>query len=581
MFGPVALWPVLILNGGIYAYRWRQDGNVDNRWNIARNSVQDVSSTTIAGLLGLTLYGSLGGVYPLAGLSWAEVWPAAIVATLVYFLTALLLFAPFGRRIVQVITISQVNDVATPSSITRFLLASLLLSYASLPFAILAAGLYGAYGFAVYLFFVAGAFLASLLANRLSRSDQLSQQRSKELAILESLGRAIIDTPPDDSAALPQLLADHIEGMFLRSLTHIWLYPQTTLYQSKNITEFPQLEEARALAKQGTEPYYQLSGVRLPDESVGSIARNGLIVPIVDRDGGVQGGVFVLKREDYSDVLDYLAAVQSLAAQIASALRRMEVYEQTVESEKMARELEVAGQIQASFLPSKAPSLAGWDIWATLQPARQTSGDFYDFVNLGDGRLGLLVADVADKGTGAALYMALSRTLIHTYALQFPDNPELALKTANDRIMEDTESDQFVTVFFGVLDGATGQFVYANAGHNPAFLFNAAGQTEPQKLSHTGIPLGMFEGMRWRQSCVRMDPGDLLILYTDGVTEAQDAGRAEYGETRLLDVVANGRQNGRSAPKIADHILSDIKQFVADAPQFDDIALVLLQRIGS
>jgi nitrate reductase NapE component len=255
MFGPIALWPDLLLNSGVYAYRWWQEGNVNNRWNIARNYVQDVSSTTIARLLGLTVYGWLGGVYPLAGLSWAEVWPAAIVATLVYFLTALLLFAPFGRRIVQLITISQVNDVVTPSSVTRFLLVSLSLSYASLPFAILAAGLYGAYGFGVYLFFVAGAFLASLLANRLSQSDRYSQQRSKELATLESLGRAIIDTPPDDSAALPQLLADHIEGMFLRSLTHIWLYPDTTLYQTKHISEFPQLEEARALAKQGTDPY--------------------------------------------------------------------------------------------------------------------------------------------------------------------------------------------------------------------------------------------------------------------------------------------------------------------------------------
>jgi nitrate reductase NapE component len=280
------------------------------------------------------VYGWLGGVYPLAGLSWAEVWPAAIVATLVYFLTALLLFAPFGRRIVQLITISQVNDVVTPSSVTRFLLVSLSLSYASLPFAILAAGLYGAYGFGVYLFFVAGAFLASLLANRLSQSDRYSQQRSKELATLESLGRAIIDTPPDDSAALPQLLADHIEGMFLRSLTHIWLYPDTTLYQTKHISEFPQLEEARALAKQGTDPYYQLSGVRLPDELVGKIAGNGLIVPIVDKDGDVRGGVFVLKREDLGNILAYLTAVQSLAAQIASALRRIEVYAQTVESEK-------------------------------------------------------------------------------------------------------------------------------------------------------------------------------------------------------------------------------------------------------
>lgn len=461
---------------------------------------------------------------------------------------------------------------------TRFMLVGLILSYASLPFAMLAAGLYGAYGFAVYLFFVTGAFLASLLANRLSQSDQYSQQRSREMTLLESLGRAIIDSPPNDPAVLPQLLSDHVEGMFMRSLTHIWLYPETTLYQTADVAEFPHLQEARALAQQGSDPYHQVFDVHLPDETFGSLVHNGLIVPIVENNGGVLGGVFVLKREDFGEVMDYLAAVQSLAAQIASALQRIEVYDQTLESEKMARELEVAGQIQSSFLPDKAPAVDGWDISAVLEPARQTSGDFYDFVDLDNGRLGIIVADVADKGTGAALYMALSRTLIRTYARQYPDNPELSLQTANERIMEDTGSDQFVTLFFGILDTATGQLKYANAGHNPAYLFNIGGREALQKLGHTGIPLGMFEDMGWRQDTLKLHPGALLVLYTDGVTEAQNTGGEENGEPRLLDELINGRQNSHSARNIAFHILDNIKQFAGEAPQTDDITLMILQR---
>lgn len=364
----------------------------------------------------------------------------------------------------------------------------------------------------------------------------------------------------------------------MRSLTHIWLYPQETLYQTEDVSEFPHLEEARALAQQETDQYYQVFGVRLPDESFGSLVHNGLIVPITDNNGTILGGVFVLKREDYGEVMDYLAAIQSLVAQIASALNRIEVYEQTVESEKMARELEVAGQIQESFLPDKAPVIDGWDIWAVLAPARQTSGDFYDFVDLGNGRLAILVADVADKGTGAALYMALSRTLIRTYAKQYPDNPELALQTANERIMEDTGSDQFVTVFFGVLDTANGQLTYANAGHNPAFLFNFNNQETPQKLSHTGIPLGMFTNMNWHQNVVDMNAEALLLMYTDGVTEAQDTRGEEYGETRLLSEIANCRQDSLSTQSIAIHILESLKQFAGNTPQQDDITLMVLQR---
>lgn len=142
-----------------------------------------------------------------------------------------------------------------------------------------------------------------------------------------------------------------------------------------------------------------------------------------------------------------IAAVQSLAAQIASALHGARVYAQELEHENVARELAVAGQIQANFLPDELPQLPGWQLTAMLRPARETSGDFYDVIPLPNGRLGILVADVAGKGMGAALYMALSRTLIRTYAVEYDAQPELALAATNRRILADAGTGPFVTVF--------------------------------------------------------------------------------------------------------------------------------------
>ncbi|NDJ79387.1 MAG: PP2C family protein-serine/threonine phosphatase, partial [Chloroflexi bacterium] len=221
-----------------------------------------------------------------------------------------------------------------------------------------------------------------------------------------------------------------------------------------------------------------------------------------------------------------------------------------------------------------------WDIAAGLVPARQTSGDFYDFVPLENGGLGVIVADVADKGTGAALYMALSRTLIRTFALQFPDAPERALQAANERILTDAVSDQFVTVFYGILRPDSGQFIYANAGHNPVYVLRNGGNggngSDPLALIKTGVPLGMFEGLAWQQAAITIEPGDTLLLYSDGVSEAQNAAQDEFGEDQL--VAAAGSVSDRTAAHVHTAIMDAVTTFTGDAPQFDDITLVVAVR---
>jgi sigma-B regulation protein RsbU (phosphoserine phosphatase) len=240
------------------------------------------------------------------------------------------------------------------------------------------------------------------------------------------------------------------------------------------------------------------------------------------------------------------------------------------------KELILAGEIQASFLPRTLPEIPGWELAVTLKPARQTCGDFYDVISLPNGRVGLIIADVADKGAAAALYMALSRTLVRTFTILYHARPDFALRAANHRIRADTDSEQFVTLFLGVLDPATGVLSYANAGHNPPLLFPADPEGKTQPLLRTGIPLGMFDGKTWERESVRLAPGDTLLLYTDGITEAQNVQRELFGSGRLIRAT---RQHLRgSAADLQQGLTQAVADFVGDMPQVDDIALMVLKQ---
>ncbi len=263
---------------------------------------------------------------------------------------------------------------------------------------------------------------------------------------------------------------------------------------------------------------------------------------------------------------------------------QMETESQVIAAKKVSQEMVRAGRIQSSFLPEVVPQPSGWELAVTLEPALQTSGDFYDFIPMPDERLGIVVADVTDKGAGAALFMASCRTLLRTYAEVYPSQPEQVLAAVNRRLLLDTHSGLYITVFYGVLDPALGRLVYCNAGHNPPYLFRAPDGETVQSLPATGMAIGIMPEARWTQREIQLDPQDVLLLFTDGVTEAQDEHQALFGEGRLLEsgrssLASDGEQK-RTAGIILASVLGDIRHFVGNAPRSDDLTLMVIQRGG-
>ncbi len=239
-------------------------------------------------------------------------------------------------------------------------------------------------------------------------------------------------------------------------------------------------------------------------------------------------------------------------------------------------EMKMAGRVQAGMLPEKPPVIPGWDAAACLLPARETSGDFYDFIPLPNGKWGLAIADVTDKGLGAAVFMALSSSLLRTYAAQFPTLPALTMASVNERILNDTRGSLYVTAVYAILEPLTGRLRYVNAGHNPPVLLRAQKGKPVDRLLRTGMALGILRESFWQQKIVKLIPGDVLLLYTDGVTEALSPQGEQFGEKRLMDIVRP--LSGRPAHGIQQAVLGELERFTRGEVFQDDVTLLILRR---
>jgi len=290
------------------------------------------------------------------------------------------------------------------------------------------------------------------------------------------------------------------------------------------------------------------------------------LLGVVYVDNRLLSGIFT------EDDLELLSAIASSAA---IAIDNARLYLVAVDQGRMEKELQTAYEIQSGLLPQETPRIAGWEFAACWHPAREVAGDYYDFGPVGDGQLGLLIADVSDKGTPAALFMATTRSIVRA-SVKHASSPAEGIDHANRLICADSVGGMFVTLFYAQLEPETGELTYVNAGHNPPWLFNA-GKDEPTELTRTGMALGVMEDVPFEQKSIQLQAGDLILLYTDGVTEATDADDAEYGMERLLQTILDNRD--RPASDILAAIEQGIDSFVGSAPQFDDITMMVVKRV--
>jgi serine phosphatase RsbU (regulator of sigma subunit) len=268
-----------------------------------------------------------------------------------------------------------------------------------------------------------------------------------------------------------------------------------------------------------------------------------------------------------------LEIITGIAQQAALAIQNDLLQKAMVVRERLETEVQLARQIQTAFLPEVLPQFTGWDLAARWKTARQVGGDFYDVFTLPNERLGLFIADVADKGVPAALFMALTRTLVRATVSE-TESPAEALRRVNELLIPDTRQGMFVTAVYAVLDMTTNELTYANAGHNPPLWLRNNGTIE--RLTRTGVALGAAEEARFTQNTIQFEAGDNLLLYTDGLTESFNNDGEFYGEERLIQELQAGQCS--SAHELMDLIENSLIEFAQDMPPADDVTMLALRR---
>jgi serine phosphatase RsbU (regulator of sigma subunit)/anti-sigma regulatory factor (Ser/Thr protein kinase) len=320
-----------------------------------------------------------------------------------------------------------------------------------------------------------------------------------------------------------------------------------------------------------------VDGLELDSPAVLALRDAGvkLVVPLVTQ-GELVGLINLgprLSERDYSAddrrLLANLAAQASPALRVGQLVRQQEA--EVRDRERLDQELRVAQLIQQQFLPKELPEFGGWRVSAYYRPAREVGGDFYDFIELPDGRVGIVVGDVTDKGVPAALVMATTRSILRGDAGRLL-SPGKVLERANDLLVPDIPAQMFVTCLYGVLDPTTGRFEYANAGHNLPYVSTPDGVVE---LHARGMPLGLMPGMEYEEKETVLAPGQCVLLHSDGLAEAHAPDGDMFGFPRVLGLM----KGATDAEQVVDVLLHELDRFTGEGwEQEDDITLVVLQR---
>ncbi|HEX8709931.1 MAG TPA: SpoIIE family protein phosphatase [Pyrinomonadaceae bacterium] len=285
---------------------------------------------------------------------------------------------------------------------------------------------------------------------------------------------------------------------------------------------------------------------------------------IIYADSPIAEGRFT---EDHLKVLTTLASVAAIRVENARLL------EQQIERQRLEQELQLASEIQQRFQPTTSPHVAGYEMQGISFPCYEIGGDYYDFIPRPDGRMVITLGDVSGKGTAAALLMSSLHAAVHAQASSHNSLVE-TISAVNNYLAESIPSNRFVTLFYAELDPQTGALSFLNAGHNPPLIVHAAGTVE--NLSSGGLPLGIKPDAEYREGRTQLQPNDVLVIYSDGVSEANNPEGEEFGTSRLYDVVA--RNLDASAAGIRDRIEAALTKFAQGTPAADDITLVIVKR---
>ena len=307
--------------------------------------------------------------------------------------------------------------------------------------------------------------------------------------------------------------------------------------------------------------------------SEGRSASTGVRRISTGEDGEERSAISKLNIRTGDEIQALSEAIKTMELEINEYIQDLTTV--TAEKERIGAELNVATQIQADMLPRIFPAFPEreeFDVYATMNPAKEVGGDFYDFFLVDDDHLAVVIADVSGKGVPAALFMVIAKTLIKNHA-QNQEAPGTVFTQTNEQLCEGNDAGLFVTGWMGVLEISTGKFVYVNAGHNPPLLKRAGGTFEWLK-SRPGFVLAGMEGVRYRENTLQLEPGDRLYLYTDGVTEATNSHEELFGEERLQNAL--NEYMDLPVEQFLPKIKECIDAFVGDADQFDDITMLAL-----
>nr|ADC36088.1 serine phosphatase [uncultured bacterium 164] len=303
--------------------------------------------------------------------------------------------------------------------------------------------------------------------------------------------------------------------------------------------------------------------------------RSEMIAPIISNDRVI--GVFDLESDNldaYSQ--DDLSVLQLLTSQVAIIIEKVHLHEQVVEKKRIQAQLEIARQVQLELLPANDPVVENFDISAYVFPTEEVSGDYYDWVRIFDDQIGIIVADAVGKGIPAALLMAFLRASLRA-SVQVGYAPHIAFSKVSNLLHESIEDNQFITAIYGILDSTNRTFVFSNAGHNPPLLIKPDG--EYRFVEYGDMPLGMFDDLHYHQHFIRFESQQVLVIYTDGITEAANVAGEEYGQERLAKRVLEGLQVRLPAKQLIDHVRKGVADFTERKFLDDDGTLFVVKAL--